>query len=1574
MDYGSDVFLTIQIPVGGESISLKANPSSIFLFKLDPAEVSFAQDGLDLVANCPDGKIVLSDFFLLKAKELPHFILEDGSKLSALDLLEPSGLLKINYPEYFNELANTLTIDQEGSGTNYQDNPGDLINGVERLSDLDPFYWGRDREIIKDFDGIRGANFSVKGDAISEIDFLRVGISLYGEVAEGGHPNKNTEPELTQNDGEFMRLNFKISGLGEDIYVRGIKFSNIPQGEFRIGDAENGKILVPDKTGSLSLTYEDYEKPLYFRPSNAYEDGKLSFDIALDLVGENGKAHRLMHKGEIVIRPVADMPEIQDSNTLDYALDKAVTTDFDPGSGFWKLEQKLSPQNTVSELSFEARVSFKDLDSSEKQYLLVEKQPGMQDDIYPVVSADDLKLLASMPGGKVFSEGRSYYKIDLSQEIQSFTQSAACQKALANGATEYSFKKITAYFEDGEIKSLSIGKSVSIPVDTKGFSVENLGFQIGALSEETGASGVNPRPEEKFAFSFASKISPISSSLNIEAGWTYEGNKISEELPAGLEASSNLDKGAPIKVSIDGGNGAEGAPNAPEYIDELLIRLPDEALGNYDLYFRGQALVAQNGEYKINLSQDKIQSLGDELYLKAREGSFSGDDLELDYKITVKNSQGSQAKFTGSIMVGVDSVADMPEVQVHDTKFEGDYSAFAPGTLSFKTDFDFSDIDGSEDHYILLESNPDTPLAYIKAAFVSFEIAEDGTYKKFRKDVLEEERSLDDPDAELTLSNGFYTLKLPSEIRTHNVELGLRVNPEKDSDYSLKIGARAVEKNLAGDHDYDSSNNQAELWGSLNFKVNPAEELNLETKGLYEDGQRYQYLGQEGMPEYGEIVFSADENASSPDLVHSASIFFEGKIQEKDGEVWLWEKSGTENDAYTSIGRLFSDTADIKYTNLEDGSVRIDITPHELAKDLKVDFIPSKDMSGDFKFSYESTSIDPSSGHKALSTGNGSLSLSPVADKPKADASNAEVLYKDDYTAAAPGEALSVKGIELSFSDYNDGSEGHYFVVEKQTKGSGGVKIDLVENQIIVIKGQGADGEYTQTISLNNGKASSINLTGPDGSTIDINMGQFSGSVLKDLEGANLKYQSGSFSGFKVPVANELLQKSGGVVEAEIAIKTGTGIRTDKALNLSVGAYAQEGTAPDGNEELFSYTATETKVYIGTVESQPRLGLINGHIFENDTPNAHKGTEVQKISETLLVFSGLKGGERAHMSLDFSSPDPLNPKVMLNNFESHDANDVMRLELSDAYGNRIIVDGEPVSYKIRNVDGNWIAGTGEGESWTPGIEVTGVEPQYFIFKPGYNYNSHDIKISYTMTVEDLSSGATKVWTTDSKSAGSDTSSTSYNQHPLDITVDAVAQMPVLGSAHISGGKEKEDGSFYREAEPGDYANINIDVKFEDYGESSTELHYVFIEAKAGWSAPDKFYIRPADGSEPVEIKDFSLYVNKLEYAAGKHGVFYCLEIPNSYIRDYGDNGQINVDLAAKSPKSTGEISTTFLYGAMSFEDIASSPAYRAGRDREITELNNKAIDLDEMKYVQLDFYELGGKKLEHGFVYENNQL
>jgi VCBS repeat-containing protein len=135
------------MPEKGRDLSVEAVPGGVCALPFEPGDAEASRSGNDLVFKINDGTATITNYFATgDTGRLPTFSLPDGT-LVALDEALP-------------DIGTAASASgARGSGANdYNDDPGALVDAVDRLGKLGTDHWGRSAERPEYYDGVPGGD------------------------------------------------------------------------------------------------------------------------------------------------------------------------------------------------------------------------------------------------------------------------------------------------------------------------------------------------------------------------------------------------------------------------------------------------------------------------------------------------------------------------------------------------------------------------------------------------------------------------------------------------------------------------------------------------------------------------------------------------------------------------------------------------------------------------------------------------------------------------------------------------------------------------------------------------------------------------------------------------------------------------------------------------------------------------------------------------------------------------------------------------------------------------------------------------------------------------------------------------------------------------------------------------------------------------------------------------------------------------------------------------------------------------------------------------------------------------
>lgn len=135
----SNKVINITATAPGTKETIESTAGGKIQFGYDPANASFERVDNSLVITANDGgSVVLENYFVVGDQPLPDFVLPDGTVVAGADFLQAqAGNMDLS-------TAAGRTAAAPGSGgTNYDDDAGSLLGGVDKLGSQGTDYWDR---------------------------------------------------------------------------------------------------------------------------------------------------------------------------------------------------------------------------------------------------------------------------------------------------------------------------------------------------------------------------------------------------------------------------------------------------------------------------------------------------------------------------------------------------------------------------------------------------------------------------------------------------------------------------------------------------------------------------------------------------------------------------------------------------------------------------------------------------------------------------------------------------------------------------------------------------------------------------------------------------------------------------------------------------------------------------------------------------------------------------------------------------------------------------------------------------------------------------------------------------------------------------------------------------------------------------------------------------------------------------------------------------------------------------------------------------------------------------------------
>ena len=362
--------IAVPSPTADQSVTVETSPGGNLTLSFDPSAAEPTRDGNDLVMQTEDGgRVVMSDFFAVGENALPTFTLPDGTVVDATDLLEASGV-------DLTTAAGPSGSGGEGGGTSYADDPGNLIDGTDKLGKLGTFHWNRATD--PDIDMVngeeRGGDFGFgSGFAMIEIAY-EDGKAGQNATGEGG--------TATAYQELHMAFHPKAGNTAQTV-----RFESVEHGTFYVRDSSGGYQEVFPKSGPNGPYYEfdasefnapgtDFNGGVYFVPG-ADTSENVSLEITVTFKSPSGALTPAHGSGHIEVLAVADLADVKDAS---------ITTDdmeLQAGTAMDKFEIKTNTDGSVDVKGGEATripvavsAAFTDTDGSEQMFVEIKGVPN----------------------------------------------------------------------------------------------------------------------------------------------------------------------------------------------------------------------------------------------------------------------------------------------------------------------------------------------------------------------------------------------------------------------------------------------------------------------------------------------------------------------------------------------------------------------------------------------------------------------------------------------------------------------------------------------------------------------------------------------------------------------------------------------------------------------------------------------------------------------------------------------------------------------------------------------------------------------------------------------------------------------------------------------------------------------------------------------------------------------------------------------------------------------------------------------------------------------------------------------
>ena len=1427
--------LAIPYPLSGQTYSVDMIPAGAvrLSFNPDDATVTRSGDNLTFVLE-QGGSVTINDFFVVEdGGDLPELILPDGAVVPAALAFGDSDL------DLTTAAGPGATGAAPGNGaSDYADNPGSLIEGIDRLGSLGTDYWGRGTEYSDIIQSLADPDdFGL--DIPPDVPALPGGaFGMGGSVYEDGLPYQHLGDRDTFEPG---KLYFTFAPSGTTI-VTGIHLSGFHEGTVIYfgdpSDPDTPRVIVTGPDQVLDFSPEDFEAGVYIVPPHN-SDQDMDINAVVDMMElESGMRDSLSGGFTVKVDAVADMPVLGDGigavadTSGHHAFESDSREYYDNGYNIVESTATAGPDGIEVTLTVTVSATFDDyLDGSENHYLLVQTHPDLRID------------LSSLPEGCVYLgtiviNGVEYHQIGVDNSVIE-----------ADGGTvTLPVTFLTTAGSDGNDQTfnLKVGAYAEEDVDPSGEI--DLTNNTAHVVTDTGTGAT---------------VDVINSSLTIKVGWAYESNDGSKHLAGGynpnfpgMDGGKGVDpdstgaNGAPIRIGLDG-----NARGSAEFISSAELTFDHsrgELLINGEPVYDGMQVQGANGvtyDFAVDPATGTVTvtvngqvSNLDELNMTFRPDASGGaryddSDVDLSFKVTVSNEAGAKATFEGKTEIIIDAVADRPELggglaaegdssghvsdrtdsseeyskgtnTVSHTVSAGEEGGGATVTVTVNAFFeDYRD--GSESHSLLVQTDghlqidlSSLPEGY---SYLGAVVIDGVEYHKIGVD-----------NALIEAGNG--SVSLPVRFTTTG---DADEKSGQDEAFELKVGAMAEESvGSSGEHDRDNNTSHVISDDTVKASVDVVNSSLTVTAGwAYEgnngskhvsgdytpgwsgmdggDGVNPDSTGPDGAPI--RIGLDADSGQGADEFITSAELLFD----QGRGELLINGEPVYDGMQVEGVNGVIYDFAVDPVTGLVTATVDGQVgTLDELNMSFRP--LPGYD-DADVGFSYKVNAAN-TAGATASYEGKTEIVIDAVADKP-VGVGGAGVDYGEGKSAAVPGQTVELS-FKATFPD-TDGSETHTLFIRVDGN-NGSAKHGYGENVISPerikelndLAGSdlfNTDGDYLEL------RIPPLSDFGPDNTYTFPDLGI---TVTYNGDGAY------TVSGVSAELPGAETLTDGDKSNGELNGKTG-----DTSMGFDTVAWAHEGADTKGsgrnenNEHDLgnndAFTKGSNTVNINTAGGgKADFSLSGGAGFENDQARDNLPLDPSNPRES-ENNSAEEGG--VSLSVTWNFPDG----------QEYVSELVFTVPL-DRYGNPV---------------GDIVYG---GKTYSPDSDGTvripvdpldakkGISEDDLSFKPR-GHEGGEVNIGVSATIVDPRSGDSET-----KDVGE-----------ILVGLDAVANR----SGEVEG--EADYGNGLSAVGTGDKANLTIKTTFSD--NDGSERHYVLIQQQPHWKGDYEvgYYDLDGDGkSEP----------------------------------------------------------------------------------------------------------------------------
>ncbi|MDL2207897.1 Ig-like domain-containing protein, partial [Desulfovibrio sp. OttesenSCG-928-M16] len=247
-DHDAEHAIPVPASETNGSIMLALAPGEPLVLGFEPSNATYSRSGNDLVfALEGGGDVVVNNFFDESEDSLPSFALPDGTVVAAADFFKDSDLAMTT------EAGPQAGVNSNGAG-DYVDDPGALIDGLDRLGSLGTHFWGRSSETREEHIGMsRRAGGQLPPRAENETSFPPIRIVPENRPGNSGGPEKPGTPIYSVGKDNVHLV------VNEGYLPNG---SLVPKGEQGGSLAERPSFVITSEDGVAAVTIDGSTYPV----------------------------------------------------------------------------------------------------------------------------------------------------------------------------------------------------------------------------------------------------------------------------------------------------------------------------------------------------------------------------------------------------------------------------------------------------------------------------------------------------------------------------------------------------------------------------------------------------------------------------------------------------------------------------------------------------------------------------------------------------------------------------------------------------------------------------------------------------------------------------------------------------------------------------------------------------------------------------------------------------------------------------------------------------------------------------------------------------------------------------------------------------------------------------------------------------------------------------------------------------------------------------------------------------------------------------------------------------------------